>query len=112
MSFSTIWKVKRQKVTKHSRHPKSCNTFLTCDVWLNCIGKPEYTQLSPGECFKQQSCLHRTIGADSHKEADTHIFLHAEDAAVNGSKNIKLISSDTDVIVLGEAFFSELVDMI
>ena len=31
---------------------------------------------------------------------------------MNGSKNIKVISSDTDVIVLGEAFFSEVVDMI
>ena len=36
------------------------------------------------------------------------MFLHAKHAAIGGSKSINIVSSDTDVVVLGVAVFDDL----
>ena len=36
------------------------------------------------------------------------MFLHAKDAAVNGSDSIMIVSSDTDVVVIGISVFAQL----
>jgi hypothetical protein len=43
-----------------------------------------------------------------HAEADTRMFFHANHAAVTGSKNIIISSSDTDVVVLAIYVFIDL----
>jgi hypothetical protein len=44
----------------------------------------------------------------THEEADTRMFLHAKHAAIGGSKSINIVSSDTDVVVIGVAVFDDL----
>jgi hypothetical protein len=36
------------------------------------------------------------------------MFLHAKHAAIGGSKSINIVSSDTDVVVIGVAVFDDL----
>jgi hypothetical protein len=36
------------------------------------------------------------------------MFLHARHAAISGSKSINIVSSDTDVVVIGVAVFDDL----
>jgi hypothetical protein len=47
-------------------------------------------------------CMFR--GDSTHEEADTRMFLHA----IGGSKSINIVSSDTDVVVIGVAVFDDL----
>jgi hypothetical protein len=35
------------------------------------------------------------------------MFLHAKHAAIGGSKSINIVSSDTDVVVIGVAVFDD-----
>lgn len=44
----------------------------------------------------------------NHEEADTRLFLHAKHAALGGSRSINIVSSDTDVVVIGVAVFEDL----
>jgi hypothetical protein len=48
------------------------------------------------------------ISPCNHEEADSRIFLHAKDAAINGSNSIMIVSSDTDVVVIGISLFAQL----
>ena len=48
------------------------------------------------------------IAPCTHEEADTRMFLHAKHAAIGGSKSINIVSSDTDVVVIGVAVFDDL----
>ena len=43
-----------------------------------------------------------------HGEADTHLCLHIKDAIDNGMTNIKVKTSDTDVVLILVGFFHEL----
>lgn len=43
-----------------------------------------------------------------HGEADTRMFLHAKHAALGGSRSINIVSSDTDVVVIGVAVLEDL----
>ena len=44
----------------------------------------------------------------NHEEFDTRVMLHAANAASQGYKRILIIANDTDVIVLGISFFTEI----
>lgn len=44
----------------------------------------------------------------NHGEADTRMFLHAKHAALGGSRSINIVSSDTDVVVIGVAVLEDL----
>ena len=44
----------------------------------------------------------------NHEEFDTRVMLHAANAASQGYKRILIIANDTDIIVLGISFFSEI----
>ena len=44
----------------------------------------------------------------THEEADTRIFLHAKDVSREGNKKIIRSSTDTDVVVIAVAYFSDL----
>jgi hypothetical protein len=44
----------------------------------------------------------------NYEEADTRMFLHAKHAAIGGRKSINIVSSDTDVVVIGVAVFDDL----
>ena len=45
------------------------------------------------------------IAPCNHEEADTRMFLHAKHAALGGIKSVHIVSSDTDVVVIGVAMF-------
>lgn len=44
----------------------------------------------------------------NHEETDTRMFLHAKHAALGGSRSINIVSSDTDVFVIGVAVLEDL----
>ena len=44
----------------------------------------------------------------NHEEFDTRVMLHAANAVSNGYKRIVIIANDTDIIVLGISFFSDI----
>ena len=44
----------------------------------------------------------------SHKEADTRVFLHVQDAASEGFGKMKLRTVDTDAVVIGCALYVEI----
>lgn len=44
----------------------------------------------------------------NHEETDTRMFLHAKHAALGGSRSINIVSSDTDVVVIGVAVLEDL----
>ena len=44
----------------------------------------------------------------NHEEFDTRVMLHAANAVSNGYKRILIIANDTDIIVLGISFFSDI----
>ena len=46
----------------------------------------------------------------NHEEFDTRVMLHAANAVSHGYKRILIIANDTDIIVLGISFFSDIGD--
>jgi hypothetical protein len=69
--------------------------------WLNLQIEATHTQDEGFERdSRDQTC--------THEEADTRMFLHAKHAAIGGSKSINIVSSDTDVVVIGVAVFDDL----
>ena len=44
------------------------------------------------------------ISPCTHKEGDTRVFLHVQDAARHGSSKIEIRTVDTDVVVIGIFF--------
>ena len=52
----------------------------------------------------KHSILHPCI----HEEFDTRVMLYAANAASQGHRRILILANDTDVIVLGIAFFAEI----
>ena len=46
----------------------------------------------------------------NHAEFDTRVMLHAANAVSHGYKRILIIANDTDIIVLGISFFSDIGD--
>ena len=44
----------------------------------------------------------------NHEEFDTRVMLHAANAVAHGYKRILIIANDTDIIVLGISFFSDI----
>ena len=51
------------------------------------------------------------ISPCSHEEADTRVFLHAKDAVQEGFKTVMISASDTDVLVIAVATFSQLQEL-
>ena len=110
----------RRKVTENSRPPKSWNTFLRCDEnktelfafladRIVAVNSNTHVVVTKNEDVLSNKAFDtEPLAPCNHEEADTRMFLHAKDAAINGSKSIMLISSDTDVVVIGVAVFSEL----
>jgi hypothetical protein len=60
--------------------------------------------------FDEWYADHDTVS--THEEADTRMFLHAKHAAIGGSKSINIVSSDTDVVVIGVAVFFTLCQIV
>jgi hypothetical protein len=109
----------RRKLTANSRPPKAWNTFLRCDknktelfgfladkiAGMICetaifVTKDEHVLINnEGDVSHISPC--------NHEEADSRIFLHAKDAAINGSNSIMIVSSDTDVVI-GISLFAQL----
>lgn len=56
-------------------------------------------------------CSLSEISRCSHEEADTRVFLHAKDAAKLGFKTVTISANDTDVLVIAEATFSQLLEL-
>ena len=50
----------------------------------------------------------RSLRPCNHKEFDTRVMLHAAYAVSHGYKRILIIANDTDIIVLGISFFSDI----
>lgn len=48
------------------------------------------------------------VSSCNHEETDTRMFLHAKHAALGGSRSINIVSSDTDVFVIGVAVLEDL----
>ena len=48
------------------------------------------------------------IAPCTHEEADTRMFLHAKHTAIGGSNSINIVTSATDVVVIGVAVFDDL----
>ena len=44
----------------------------------------------------------------NHEEFDTRVMLHAVNAVSNGYERILIVANDTDIIVLGISFFSDI----
>ena len=44
----------------------------------------------------------------SHEEADTHLFIHAGDAAHKGHRKLCILTVDTDVVVLAISMFNQI----
>lgn len=105
----------RQKVTGNTRPPKSWNTFLQCDehktepfgfladkiVSMNTDATIVVTKAE--NVVSNKAIDTDCIAPCNHEEADTRMFLHAKHAAIGGSKSINIVSSDTDVVVIGVA---------
>jgi hypothetical protein len=107
-------------VTGNTRPPNSWNTFLRVTKT-----KPKFlffladkivsmnTDATIVVTKEENVGSNKAIDTDfiapcTHEEADTHMFLHAKHAAIGGSKSINIISSDTDVVVIGVAVFGDL----
>lgn len=110
----------RRKVTGNSRPPKSWYTFLRCDENktelfrflaeklsdMNIVTKIVAT-VEENVVSNQQIDVSQ-ISPCNHEEADTRMFLHVKDAAMEGSQEIMIVSTDTDVVVIGVALYQEL----
>lgn len=110
----------RRKVTGNTRPPKSWNTFLRCDenktelfgfladkiVSMNTDATIVVTK--EDNVVSNKAIDTDFIAPCTHEEADTRMFLHAKHAAIGGSKSINIVSSDTDVVVIGVAVFDDL----
>ena len=44
----------------------------------------------------------------NHEEFDTQLMFHAANAVTHGYKRILIMAKDTDIIVLGISFFSDI----
>ena len=110
----------RRKVTANSKPPKAWNTFLRCDEnkteLFGFLADKIAGMTSETAIFvtKDEHVLSNSesdvsqISPCNHEEADSRMFLHAKDAAVNGSDSIMIVSSDTDVVVIGISVFAQL----
>ena len=102
----------RRKVTENSRPPKSWNTFLRCDeiktdffAFLDdrivAVNSNTHVVVTKNEeVLSNKAFDTEPLSPCNHEEADTRMFLHAKDAAINGSKSIMLIRSDTSLLLL------------
>ena len=106
----------RKQVMPSTLIPKNCSDFLQVDknktelfkflsgevtTRLSCKGKEVYMQL-----MERGFCVHHTkqtsllISPCLQEEADTCLFLHAQDAHQKGHERIAIRTVDTDVVVL------------
>ena len=114
-------------MTGNTRPSKSWNTFLRCDdnktelfgfltdkiVSINTDVTSVFMDTIIVVTKEENVVSNKTIDTDfiapcTHEAADTRMFLHAKHAAIGGSKSINIVSSDTDVVVIGVVVFDDL----
>ena len=110
----------RRKVSGNTRPPKSWNNFLRCDE-----NKTELFEFLADKIILAQTNAQIIVtkGDDivcnleidrdllapcNHEEADTRMFVHAKHASLTGSRTLTIVSSDTDVVVLAIAAYTDL----
>lgn len=112
----------RRKLTDNTRPPKSWNPFLRCNEnkteLFGCLAERIVSATITTEATivvtkEEKVVSNRALDTDfvspcNHGEADTRMFLHAKHAALGGSRSINIVSSDTDVVVIGVAVFEDL----
>lgn len=112
----------RRKVTDNTRPPKSWNSFLRCNenktelfgfLAEKIVSATITTEVTIVVTKEEKVVSNRALDTEfvspcNHGEADTRMFLHAKHAALGGSRSINIVSSDTDVVVIGVAVFEDL----
>lgn len=112
----------RRKVTDNTRPPKSWNSCLRCNenktelfgfLAERIVSATITTEATIVVTKEEKVVSNRALDTEfvspcNHEEADTRLFLHARHAALGGSRSINIVSSDTDVVVIGVSVFEDL----
>lgn len=116
----------RRRVTSNSKTPKNWKHFLR-----DSTNKTELFEFLADKICRVGSIRSGTVVATrgplaitnstnnsldgvspcSQEEADTRLFIHARDAALNGSKSIIIKANDTDVLIIAVSVLSSLQDL-
>lgn len=112
----------RRKVTDNTRPPKSWNSFLRCNknktelfgfLAEKIVSATITTEVTIVVTKEEKVVSNRALDTEfvspcNHEEADTRMSLHAKPAALGGNRSMNIVSSDTDVVVIGMAVFEDL----
>ena len=95
-----------QQFLKDTRNKDELNTYLAEKLTL--LGYPEGRQLFVTCQEKVLSNGAITMNNCDHEEADSRIMLHVQHALSEGMNRIKILSNDTDVIIIALGIYHKL----
>ena len=114
-------RVIRRSVTGTSKTPINLRSFLRDDdnkteLFQFLADRICQTQTTSTIIVKKEGCVicndnHKSLEAVSpclHEEADTRIFVHARDAAIEGSKALVIKANDTDTVAIAVSVVPQL----
>ena len=111
----------RRRVTGTSKTPTNWRSFLRDDdnkteLFQFLADRICQTQTTSTILLTKEGCVicndnQKSLAAVSpcvHEEADTQIFVHARDAAIEGSKSLVIKANDTDIVVIAVSVLPQL----
>ena len=113
----------RRGVTGTSKTPTNVRSFLRDDdkteLFQFLADRICQTQTTSTILVTKEGCIicndnQKSLEAVSpclHEEADTRIFVHARDAAIEGSKALVIKANDTDIVVIAVSVLPQLQDI-
>ena len=112
----------RRRVTGTPKTPTNVRSFLRDDDKTELVqflaDKICQTQTTSTILVTKEGCIcndnQKSLEAVSpclHEETDTRIFVHARDAAIEGSKALVIKANDTDIVVIAVSVLPQLQDI-
>ena len=92
----------------HSYSRKDHRTDLVFDTYISDSLKASTREKRGTGIVSNTDIDKHELSPCTHEEADTRLFLHAKDISKEGNRKISISSSDTDVVVIAVACFSDL----